>query len=407
MAGWKLLVINQYYAPDLASTGQLAAELCEGLVRRGFEVHVVTGQPSYSSRSPEAPPFEVRNGVQVHRVPIWFKGRERLAMRLLGYLQFLWGAWRQAGRLFKKERFDTVLTFHNPPFVGWLGARLASRRRIRFVYALYDIHPDVLLATGWKLPRLAVKVWEAIHRYILSWADTVIVLGEAMKETLEGKGVPPEKVVVIPPWGRPELSPLPKDLVLTVRRELGVDEGALLLIYAGNMGVMHPLDPLLDAAGELKGEPVRFLFVGEGVRKAQLMARAQREGLEQVTFLPYQPEERFAKLVGAADACFVVLEPGLERLAFPSRAFTFLSAACPLITLMAPEAELVRLIEKTGSGWNVTTAQELVELIRRLLSHPEELVRKRAAARKAYERDFLRERILDRYAEVLQALKPS
>jgi glycosyltransferase involved in cell wall biosynthesis len=170
---------------------------------------------------------------------------------------------------------------------------------------------------------------------------------------------------------------------------------------------MHPLDPLLDAAGELKGEPVRFLFVGEGVRKAQLMARAQREGLEQVTFLPYQPEERFAKLVGAADACFVVLEPGLERLAFPSRAFTFLSAACPLITLMAPEAELVRLIEKTGSGWNVTTAQELVELIRRLLSHPEELVRKRAAARKAYERDFLRERILDRYAEVLQALKPS
>lgn len=398
----KVLVINQYYAPDLASTGQLAAELCEGLVWRGFEVHVVTGQPSYSPRSPEAPAFEELNGVHVHRVPIWIKGRERMAGRFFGYLQFLWGAWRQAKHLFKAGRFNTVLTFHNPPFVGLIGAQLVTCHRICFVYALYDIHPDVLLAMGWKLPRPAVKVWEAIHRYILTRAETVIVLGEAMKETLEKKGVPSEKIVVIPPWGRPELCPLSRDQALRVRKELGVDDYSLLLLYAGNMGVMHPLDPLLDAAAALKGEPIHFLFVGEGVRRAQLMARAQEENLSNVTFLPYQPEERFARIVAASDACFVVLKPGLERLALPSRSFTFLSAGCPLITLMFPEAEIARLVMENGCGWNVTTAQELAGLIHRLLSNPQELTQKRVAAREAYEGNFLREGILNQYAEVLQ-----
>jgi len=85
-------------------------------------------------------------------------------------------------------------------------------------------------------------------------------------------------------------------------------------------------------------------------------------------------------VVGASDACFVVLQPGLERLALPSRAFTFLSAGRPLITFMAPEAELTRLVETATCGWNVTDAWELVELVHRLLDHPEALTKKSAAA---------------------------
>jgi glycosyltransferase involved in cell wall biosynthesis len=396
-----LLVINQYYAPDIASTGQFAAELCESLVSQGFEVHVVTGRPSYSSVSPEAPAFEIRNGVQVHRVLIWFKGREHLTARIFGYLQFLWGAWWRARLLVKGKSFDVVLTFHNPPFVGWLGAIVASKHHIPFVYVLYDIHPDVLLATGWKLPWLFVKAWEAVHRYILSQATFVIVLGQAMKETLLKKGVIAEKIITIPLWGRPELQPLAWEQALTVRKELGIDEKSLLLLYAGNMGVMHPLDPLLDAAIALKSEPVYFLFIGEGVKRSQLVSRATQEGLTRVAFLPYQPEERFAQIVGAADACFVVLQPGLERLAFPSRAFTFLSAGCPLITFMSPEAELAQLVKQNECGWNVMTVEELVTLIRKLLSQPDELAWKKAVARELYTRYFQREKIVEQYAKVI------
>ena len=400
----KLLVVNQYYAPDLASTGQLAAEICSSLAKRGVEAHVVTAQPSYTASSPEAPLFEVVNGVHVHRVPMGrLRGRERMLVRIAGYLRFLWGAWHMARKLAKSERPDVVLTFHNPPFVGLIGAHLAHKYGARFVYAPYDIHPDILVATRWTfLPRPIIWLWERLNRWVLRSAEAVVVLGEGMKCTLvEGKGVPPDKVKVIPTWGRPELKPMSHKQ--SIRGELGISEGGLLLLYSGNMGIMHPLDPILDAAALLRGEPVRFLFVGDGAKRQHLVRRVEKEGLDQVSFLPFQPEDRFIQLVAASDACLVALEPGLERLAVPSRAYTFLSAGRPLITIMAPEADIARLVTEQGCGWNVTTGEELAELIRQLLSERQELVRRGERARAVYEERFQRERVLEQYARIILA----
>lgn len=405
--GQKLLVINQYYAPDVASTGQLAAEICSSLARQGFEVHVVTGQPSYTVSSPKAPRFEVLDGVHVHRVPMGrFRGRERMMVRFGGYLRFMWGAWRMAREIVKTERPDSVFTFHNPPFIGLIGAYLARHYQLRYTYALYDIHPDILIATRWTfLPRPLVWLWERLNHWVFSEADAVIVLGEGMKRTLvEGKGVPSEKVHVIPTWGRPELEPAPRNQ--PIRDELGIVDEELLLLYSGNMGLMHPLDPILDAAAELQGFPVRFLFVGDGTKRQHLVRRVENEKLNSVTFLPFQPEDRFIQLVAASDACLVALEPGLEELAVPSRAYTFLSAGRPLLTIMAPDADIARLVTEECCGWNVTDGPELAGLIRSLLEDPGELVRRGQQARAVYEARFQRAKIIQEYVDVLSREKP-
>lgn len=361
----RLLVINQYYAPDIAATGRLAAELCAGLVRHGIEVHVITGQPSYSTVVRGAPSYEILDDVHVHRVHLGdARGRERMGVRLLGYARFLRGAWRVAVDVVESWQPDAVLTFHNPPFVGAIGARLAQRYHLRYTYVLQDIHPDILVATGWiRLPRAASRAWDWVNRWILNRAENIVVLGEGMKRTLvESKGVTFDRVHVIPPWGRPELKPQPRSLSL--RRELGVADRDLLLLCAGNMGIMHPLDSLLDAAALCRDRPVQFLLVGDGASRQQLVARVEAERLVRVTFVPYQPEPRFVQLIAAADACFVGLLPGLERLAVPSRAFTFLSAGRPLISLMSPEADVASLVSETACGWNVTSAEELAQLLR-------------------------------------------
>lgn len=402
-SGQKLLVINQYYAPDIASTGQLAAEICSSLARQGFEVHVVTGQPSYTASAQKAPRFEVLDGVHVHRVPMGrFRGRERMMVRFGGYIRFMWGAWRMAREVVKTEHPDSVLTFHNPPLIGLIGAYLTRHYQLRYTYALYDIHPDILIATRWTfLPRLLVWLWEKLNHWVFSEADAVIILGEGMKRTLvEGKDVPSEKVHVIPTWGRPELELAPRNQ--SIRDELGIVDEELLLLYSGNMGLMHPLDPILDAAAELQGLPVRFLFVGDGTKRQHLVRRVEKEKLDSVTFLPFQPEDRFIQLVAASDACLVALEPGLERFAVPSRAYTFLSAGRPLLTIMAPDADIARLVTNARCGWNVTNGEKLADLIRWLLDNPQELVQGGQRGRKVYEEQFRRENVIEEYARVLR-----
>jgi glycosyltransferase involved in cell wall biosynthesis len=398
----RLLVINQYYPPDVASTGRYMAEICTNLVQRGFCVHVVTGQPSYTSSSPNAPSFEVMDGVYVHRVSLAnARGRERMRVRLEGYLRFLLGAWRRAQALINSEHFDCVLTFHNPPFVGLIGAYLASRYGLRFVFAWYDIYPDALIVAGWRLPRPLIWAWERVNRWILAKADKVIVLGEGVKHTLvERKRVPSEKVKVIPIWGIPEFTPKPQTQY--VRQELGISDKELLLLYSGNMGIMHPLDPILDAAALLQGSPVHFLFVGDGVQRKHLTSRVEKENLKNVLFLPFQPEDRFIQLVAASDACFVSFQPGMERVTVPSRAFTFLSAGRPLITIMAPEADVARLVTERECGWNITTGQELAELVLQLLNNPLELRRRGQRGREVYEECFRREIVIKEYIKVLE-----
>lgn len=398
----RLLVINQYYAPDLASTGQYASDICSGLTKYGFEVHVVTGKPSYSTNSPDAPAFEILNGVKVYRVSLGnVKGREDNKTRFKGYIKFLKGAWKLARRLLKSRKFDIILTFHNPPFVGFLGALLAKKYKIKFIYIPYDIHPDVLIATGWRIPKPFVWVWEIVNKMIFKVAKKILVLGEGMKKTLvHGKKVPPEKIGVIPLWGRPELDSTSPDS--SIRRELGVKNGELLLLYAGNMGILHPLDIIIDAAKRLQGEPIKFLFIGDGTKRKYLIERVKNENIKQVSFLPFQPVEKFIRILTSSDACLVTIGKGLENLALPSRTFTFMSAGKPIITIMNPEADVAKIIRENNCGWNAQTPDELADLILNLLKNPTELKQKGNQARKTYLNRFRREKIIKQYAQLLK-----
>lgn len=399
--GKNILVLNQYYPPDIASTGQYAADICAGLVRAGYGVHVIAAQPSYAASSTDAPPEEVRDGVHIHRVPMpGARGRERMLVRVLGYAGFLLQARSRARGLARTGAFGTVVTFHNPPLLGLIGAGLVPRRSGRFVFVSYDVHPDALLVAGWKVPRPLVAFWDLLNHRIYGKAGTIVVLVEGARRILrEKKGVPAEKIVIIPLWGKPELEPRPPDP--EIRNELGVPADGLVFLYAGNMGIMHPLESILEAAAELKDEDVHFLFLGEGVKRKPLASRAEAGGLTKVRFLPYQPEDRFIRILSAADACFVSFGPGMEEITIPSRTYTFLSAGKPLVTIMSPEAEVARLAVDRACGWNVASGKELAALARLIVKERDLLGPAARNARAAYVRDFRRDIILDRYVGLI------
>lgn len=394
----KLLVINQYYTPDVSSTGKLAAEICSSLAERGIEVHVVTGQPSYSAASGSAPASEVLDGVRVNRIAMGrARGRERLLIRAFGYLRFLFGAHFLSSKIAREISPDAVLTFHNPPFVGLIGARIAKKFGAKFTYVPYDIHPDILIATNWiKLPKPALKVWEGLNKRILGSASAVVALGEGMKETLASKNVDKEKIHVVQLWGRPEITATSG---AAIRNELGVQPNELLLLYSGNMGIMHPLEIFIDAAAVAENVPIKMVFVGDGAKRKDLQKRARSCG--KVLFLPFQSESRFEEIVAASDACLVALEPGLEKLALPSRAFTFLSAGKPLITAMSPDADVARLAAEEFCGWNVENADELASLLKELVEYPNLLRRASINAANVYNERFRRDKIIGKYYEVI------
>lgn len=400
----RVLVLNQYAPPDGASTGVFALEIARALAQDDMRVTFIAGQPSYFPGHPRAPMRERRGDVSIIRLALPGRGgRATRLRRFLGYLSYLTRAALTGARLVATGRVDVIVAFHNPPLLAVLGAALAGRRR-RYVCVLLDIHPDVLLATGWiRLPRALVALWDAANRWAYRRAESIVVLSEGMRSVLSEKGVDPGKIRVIPLWADPELtprdaSPATNGAAAGVRARRGVSDEELLLLFSGNMGITQRVEPIVDAAIALANAPVRFCFVGGGPEETRW--RKPLADLPNVTFLRFQPDSEYRALVHASDVGIVTLAPGLERLLVPSRALPFLSAGIPLLAVMSPDSELGRLVRAYGCGACVTSAHEFVQAVEGWRRDPPSLRAARRAARMAYTQTRDREALKRRYVEL-------
>jgi glycosyltransferase involved in cell wall biosynthesis len=402
-----VLVLNQYVLPDTAVTGRVAHEVAVAIAAGGQRVTFVAGQPSYLPGQPAAPARERRDGVEIRRLGIagrW--GRGNRAARFAGYLIYLIRAAIVAGRLIATDPPQTIVCFHNPPLLPLLGALLAGPRR-RFVAVVQDVHPDVLLATGWiTLPGPVIAAWRGVNRWTYHRATTIIVISEDMRAALIEQGAQASKVVAIPLWAQPELTPR-TDRIDRGARTDRIDPGArdLVVLFAGNMGLTQRLEPVFAAAAELVGAPIRFIFAGGGIHADRWQAASAH--LANVTFLPFQADADYRELVAAADVGLVTLTPRLERLVVPSRAFPLLSAGIPLLAVMSSDCELGRLVADYGCGACVQRPDELVAALTGWLENPPALARAARGARAAYTATRDRATMTQRYAAVIAAAAAS
>src|SRR5436190_16094946 len=83
----RFLLLNQFYAPDPAPTGQYLHGLAEALVQRGHEVKVLCSSQSYDGTA-RYPRHSNLNGVEILRLPATGFGRRGLPGRISDYLSF-------------------------------------------------------------------------------------------------------------------------------------------------------------------------------------------------------------------------------------------------------------------------------------------------------------------------------
>ena len=401
--GRRILVINQYFSPDVASSGQILKELCAGLVGNGHRVSVVAAQPSYESSEVNAPRFENVDGIDVYRINMsGTRGRSNLALRCIGYIRFLLVSWWLARKLMSQTGFDLVITLSNPPFAAVVGALTARRWDIPFLAVVYDIHPDIVRATQWiNFPGWIFDLWNKIASWTLANATAIVVLGDGMKRTIiDTEGVAADVVNVIPIWAIPEFSegqqPMPD-----TRNKFGITDDELVVLFAGNIGIMQPTNQVLDAAERILEMPVRFIFLGSGVGADSLSVSVKNRALKNVTVLPYQPFEEFQNLLLISDICLVTLKDGMERLSVPSRAYTFMSAGKPVIAMMNPEADVAQLVINGDCGWVIGDASKLASLLKELSENRDEATRKGLNAEEIYRKTLKKEKTIKRFSELI------
>ncbi len=342
----KILLVNQYFWPDLAATAQLLVELAEDLAAGRADVTALAGRGSYvPGRTGKLARREEWRGVRIHRVWCTSFGRGSLVGRVADYLTFLASA--AVAVLFGRQH-DVVVCLSTPPLVGVLGL-LARVRGSRFVCKVEDLYPDVAVALGTLRERSPVTSGSAaLSHLLLRRADAAVALDQRMQQTLQARGVC--RVEVIPNWA--DGGSIRPDAPAGARfREAHGLPASFVVLYSGNLGLAHRFDAVIEAARALAGRrpDVVFLFVGAGPRLGEV--RTLAKGLPNVRFMPYQPREMLGELYNAADVHLVTLRDEVAGMLVPSKYPAALAAGKPVLLVGGGNADLWREITEEQLGW--------------------------------------------------------
>jgi glycosyltransferase involved in cell wall biosynthesis len=388
----RILIINQYFPPDVSNTAYLLGELAEDLAAR-HDVTVVVGRPSYN---PEASSF-VPRGPRVARVRSTGFDRSSLWGRAANYLSYLAGSLVRAMAL---PRPDVVVTMTDPPVIGVIGTLVSLRYRRPHVHVCHDLYPDIAIALGTLQPGMATRIWSRVNSFVWSRADVVCAVSRDMRAKLVARGVPAGRVEVVPTWATAQAADA--EGVARTRSEMGWD-GRTVVMHAGNLGLAQDAITIVRAARRLREhDDIAVVFLGDGAGKRALVDVVAGEGLDNVTFLSHRPKPEAQRLMEAADLHVVSLVPGLSGCAAPSKTYGIMAAGRPYVAAVDAGAEPQLIAAEFDCGAHVPPGDPaaLAEAILELRDR--DLDAMGARGRAALEQGYSRATVVRRFESIVQ-----
>jgi len=371
----RIVVVNQFFWPDLAPTGQYLCDLSRHLTANGHEVTVICSGGSYAEpRADHADPPPVR----IIRVP-GTKFKRGAFSRLLSYSAFFLGAlWYQL----RVRRPDVVLTMTTPPLLSVSGAIVKILRGTRHFIWEMDLFPDVLVTVG------ALREKSLITR-ILGWiadatrrhSDGLIVLGPCMQARLIARGIPGDLIHVAENWADGHAI-LPGE----ERRS-----GPLSIFYSGNLGMAHDIDTIAGAIRHFRNDSrFEFTFAGGGVGRRQLEQLCAVEDIRNVRFPPLAEKAAMREHLAQADIGLVTERPECIGTVVPSKVYGLMAAGKPIFFIGPGQATPGLIIERFRCGWQTDPGNlaRTVEILENLADNRQAVALYGRRARAAFEQNY-------------------
>lgn len=367
----RILVISQVYVPDPAAVGQYMADAAAALAARGYDVRVLTSARGYADPSVKYPGREIRDGVDIIRLPLSSFGKRTILLRLFGQVFFLLQVLFRG--LFMR-RLSAILVSTSPPFASTAAVLIHLVRGVPIKYWLMDLNPDQMIELGKiKETSLAARVFNVINRIIWNSADDIIALDRFMVERMERKMDVRDKTTVLPPWphGQHTESLPHAENPFRERHQL---QGKFVLMYSGNHGYSTPVDTIVEAAVRLKHRSdIVFMFIGEGVGKAVVERAIAEHHPPNLISLPYQPLEEIRYSLSAADVHLVSVGNDVVGVVHPCKVYGAMALGRPILLLGPTPCHVSDIVENHQVGWELAhgDVDRAVELIEQLAAMPE------------------------------------
>jgi glycosyltransferase involved in cell wall biosynthesis len=405
-----ILFLSDNFPPEVNAPASRTFEHCREWVRAGCQVTVVTCAPNfpkgrvYDGYRNCLRQSEWMDGIHVIRVWSYITANSGFARRIMDYASFMISAILAAPFISGVD----IVVGTSPQFFTACAAFAVSRmKRVPFVFELRDIWPESIKAVGAMKDSAVIRFLEKVEMFLYRNADLIVTVTESFKRILMNRGVDGAKVHVVTNGVDVKgFSPRDRDAELT--RRLGL-EGKFVAEYVVTHGMAHGLETILEAASRMSslpdGDRFRFLFLGDGARKAHLVQRASEMHLTNVVFVDSVPKSEVARYWSLLDVSIIHLrKTTLFTTVIPSKLFECMGMGIPVLLGVAGESADIVEKEDVGLVFEPEDAAGLCDSLIRLNQDTVLYHRLRTGCLKAaghYDRSALAARML----KVLDGLK--
>ena len=316
------------------------------------------------------------------------------------------GAYRELVHLLQRDAKEELIVtenlpieadithFHTIDFPYYLSTfqKKRSGRKIGYVHFL----PDTLEGSL-KIPFFLKGI---VKRYVFSFynrMEHLVVVNPMFIEDLVAAGIPREKVTYIPNFvNKEKWHPLPREEVLRLREDLGLDQHQFIVVGAGQVQKRKGIDDFIRLAEELP--QITFIWAGgfsfggmtDGYEKYKKMMENPPKNL---LFPGIVTPERMRELYSLAD---IFLLPSYNEL-FP---MTILEAASCDAPIMLRDLDLYKVILE-GNYHATADKDEMKQSILEYQKNPDSLKELKEKAKKI-SREYSEEHLLQIWLEFYQ-----
>ncbi len=404
----KVLFIELYYFPSIASTAQLLSQLCNRLVEEHpeIELSVLASDLGYSGNEADLERgFKIDPRIQMKRISVPKADKNKLSLRLIAYLIYYLRA--SLFLIFQSHKYDKIISLSNPPFISLMSGFWGKLYGKETIFWLMDMYPDALEAKNpGSKNGFVYKILDWFARKQYSLNKQIVCLSSCMEEKLVEKGVPTEKVSIIQNWADDRVFAAdPKSIEDGIFSQF---KDRFVLTYFGNMGIGHQFDSMLGLAERFANHPlISIVFVGGGHRKTEIQAWQEANPMENFHLFDYISPEQVPELLAITHFSFISIRQGFEAIIVPSKLYPSLAAGVPIILYSPQNNEIDKTIETHGVGGTFKEGEidDAASYIESFLSDPESWQKLSSHTRKVYFDHYSLAKSSQRWAQLLRLSK--
>jgi glycosyltransferase involved in cell wall biosynthesis len=350
----KLLLITQYFPPEVGAPQNRLSELALRLIKEGVEITVLTAMPNY-------PQMEIHKeyigkkyfqenieGCSIHRTAIYVSKSKSIAARLRNYFSFVWSSYKYGIRKLD-QNYDAVFCESPPLFLGISAYLIAKRKKAKFIFNVSDLWPESAEKLGLVKNKIFLKLATILEEFLYKKAD--LITGQTKGITSNISSRFPNKNIHWLPNGVDLNFYNPKNFSDKWRIENNFKKEDVLFFYGGIIGHAQGLEIIIHAANELKNNSnIIFILLGSGPEKENLISLKNKLNLKNIVFMDAVSKSEMPSIISAVDCSIIPLKKlDLFLGAIPSKIFECLSMETPILLGVDGEAKGL-FIDKAEAG---------------------------------------------------------